>query len=469
MTTSTPLLDEKTLRWMPWVIAIAFFMQSLDGTILNTALPSMAHSLQEDPLRMQSVVIAYMLTIALLIPASGWIADRFGIKRIFFSAILLFSFGSLLCALSNSLSMLVGARVIQGLGGALMVPIGRLIVLRVYPRSELVRIMGFITVPGLIGPLLGPTMGGWMVEYLSWHWIFLLNIPVGIIGCYAVKHFIPDIPGGGRTRFDGVGFVLFGAAMVLITIALEGLGELHLPHMRVVLLLFAGMGCLAAYWLRAGHIDAPLFAPSLFRTRTFAVGIMGNLFARLGSGALPFLVPLLLQVALGYSPSEAGMSMLPLAAAGMFAKTVARWLIEHLGYRTLLTSNTLLLGVLLASFALVEVDTPYWVLLVHLGLLGAVNSLQFTAMNTVTLIDLNDASAASGNSLLSVVAQLSLSLGVASAAALLGGFSDEVATGEVSDVLGAFHMTFLSVGILAMFAAGIFLQLPANEGRKKVV
>ncbi|EKN43676.1 MULTISPECIES: multidrug transporter subunit MdtD [Pseudomonas syringae group] len=465
---ATHVMDDKTLRWMPWVIAIAFFMQSLDGTILNTALPSMANSLAEDPLRMQSVVIAYMLTIALLIPASGWIADRFGIKRIFFSAILLFSFGSLLCALSNSLSMLVGARVIQGLGGALMVPIGRLIVLRVYPRSELVRIMGFITVPGLIGPLLGPTMGGWMVEYLSWHWIFLLNIPVGIIGCYAVKHFIPDIPGGGRTRFDGVGFVLFGAAMVLITIALEGLGELHLPHMRVVLLLFAGMGCLAAYWLRAGHIDAPLFAPSLFRTRTFAVGIMGNLFARLGSGALPFLVPLLLQVALGYSPSEAGMSMLPLAAAGMFAKTVARWLIEHLGYRTLLTSNTLLLGVLLASFALVEVDTPYWVLLVHLGLLGAVNSLQFTAMNTVTLIDLDDASAASGNSLLSVVAQLSLSLGVASAAALLGGFSDEVATGEVSDVLGAFHMTFLSVGILAMFAAGIFLQLPANEGRKKV-
>ncbi|WP_024694539.1 multidrug transporter subunit MdtD [Pseudomonas syringae] len=465
---ATHVLDEKTLRWMPWVIAIAFFMQSLDGTILNTALPSMAHSLAEDPLRMQSVVIAYMLTIALLIPASGWIADRFGIKRIFFSAILLFSFGSLLCALSNSLSMLVGARVIQGLGGALMVPIGRLIVLRVYPRSELVRIMGFITVPGLVGPLLGPTLGGWMVEYLSWHWIFLLNIPVGIIGCYAVKHFIPDIPGGGRTRFDGVGFVLFGAAMVLITIALEGLGELHLPHMRVVLLLFAGMGCLAAYWLRAGHIDAPLFAPSLFRTRTFAVGIMGNLFARLGSGALPFLVPLLLQVALGYSPSQAGMSMLPLAAAGMFAKTVARWLIEHLGYRNILTGNTLLLGILLASLALVDVQTPYWVLLVHLGLLGAVNSLQFTAMNTVTLIDLDDASAASGNSLLSVVAQLSLSLGVASAAALLGGFSEEVTTGEVSSVLGAFQMTFLSVGVLAMFAAGIFLQLPAGEGRKKV-
>ncbi len=463
MPTTTPLLDEKTLRWLPWVVAIAFFMQSLDGTILNTALPSMARSLAEDPLRMQSVVIAYMLTIALLIPASGWIADRFGIKQIFFSAILLFSFGSLLCAISNSLGMLVGARIIQGLGGALMLPIGRLIVLRAYPRSELVRIMSFITLPGLLGPLMGPTMGGWMVEYLSWHWIFLINIPVGILGCWAVHHFIPDLPGGGRTKFDGIGFALFGTSMVLITIALEGLGELHLPHLRVVLLLFAGFGCLAAYWLRAGHVESPLFSPSLFRTRTFAVGILGNLFARLGSGALPFLMPLLLQVALGYSPSQAGMSMLPLAAAAMFAKSVARWLIERLGYRMILTGNTLMLGILLSSIALVDAQTPYWLLLVHLGLLGAVNSLQFTAMNTVTLIDLDDASAASGNSLLSVVAQLSLSFGVACAAALLGGFTEQVSTGEVSSVLGAFQLTFLTVGVMAMLAAGIFLQLPSRE------
>ncbi len=280
-----PPLDAVTARWIPWVVAIAFFMQSLDGTILNTALPAMARDLAEDPLRMQGVIIAYMLTVALLIPASGWIADRFGTRKIFFSAILLFSLGSLLCALSSSLSMLIGARVIQGLGGALMLPVGRLVVLRAYPRSELVRIMGFITIPGLLGPLIGPTMGGWMVQYLTWHWIFLINLPVGLVGCYAVWKFIPDLRGSERTRFDSLGFVLFGAAMILITIAMEGLGELHLPHLRVMLLLFGGMACLAAYWLRAGHIENPLFAPSLFKTRTFAVGILGNLFARLGSGA----------------------------------------------------------------------------------------------------------------------------------------------------------------------------------------
>lgn len=364
-----PPLDAVTARWIPWVVAIAFFMQSLDGTILNTALPAMARDLAEDPLRMQGVIIAYMLTVALLIPASGWIADRFGTRKIFFSAILLFSLGSLLCALSTSLTQLIGSRVIQGLGGALMLPVGRLVVLRAYPRSELVRIMGFITIPGLLGPLIGPTMGGWMVQYLTWHWIFLINLPVGLVGCYAVWKFIPDLRGTERTRFDSLGFVLFGAAMILITIAMEGLGELHLPHLRVMLLLFGGMACLAAYWLRAGHIENPLFAPSLFKTRTFAVGILGNLFARLGSGALPFLVPLLLQVALGYSPSQAGMSMLPLAAAAMIAKWVARPLIEHLGYRIVLTGNTLALGIMLASMGLVSEQTPYWLLLCQLAIL----------------------------------------------------------------------------------------------------
>jgi MFS family permease len=305
-----------------------------------------------------------------------------------------------------------------------------------------------------------------MVEYLTWHWIFLINLPVGVIGCYAVWRFIPDLRGSERTRFDGLGFLLFGAAMVLITIAMEGLGELHLPHLRVMLLLFGGLACLAAYWLRAGHIDNPLFAPSLFKVRTFAVGILGNLFARLGSGALPFLVPLLLQVALGYSPSQAGMSMLPLAAAAMLAKSIARPLIERLGYRIVLTGNTLALGIMLASMGLVTQQTPYPLLLGMLAVLGAINSLQFTAMNTVTLIDLDDASASSGNSLLSVVAQLSLSLGVACAGALLGGFTAEVGNDGVSTVLGAFQLTFLTVGIMAMLAAAIFLQLSPRDGRR---
>jgi len=449
-------LDARTARVLPWLVAIAFFMQTLDGTILNTALPTMAQDLAENPLRMQGVVIAYMLTVALLIPASGWLADRFGTRRIFFLAIVLFTLGSLFCAISTTLDQLVISRVLQGMGGALMLPVGRLVVLRAYPRSEFVKVMTFIALPGMVGPLIGPTLGGWLVEYASWHWIFLINLPVGLVGGIAAFRFMPDLKSTERIRFDSVGFLLFGAAMVLITIALEGLGEMHMPHARVLLLMVIGSACLAAYWLRAGHIDKPLFSPSLFRTRSFAVGIFGNLFARLGSGALPFLLPLLLQVALGYSPAQAGMMMIPLAAGAMLIKPLAKPLIDRLGYRRILIGNTLLLGCLIASLATLDATTPLALLLLHLGLIGMVNSMQFTAMNTVTLVGLSYQDASSGNGLLSVVVQLSMSLGVAAAGALLGGFTLPGADGDA--VLQAFQMTFLCIGGLSMLASTLLFQ-----------
>lgn len=455
------MLDARTARVLPWLVAIAFFMQTLDGTILNTALPSMARDLAEDPLRMQGVVIAYMLTVALLIPASGWLADRFGTRRIFFSALMLFTLGSLLCAMSTSFNQLVVARVVQGVGGALMLPVGRLVVLRAYPRSEFVRVMTFIALPGMVGPLIGPTLGGWLVEYASWHWIFLINLPVGLIGCFAASRFMPDLKSPERIRFDSFGFLLFGGAMVLITIALEGLGEMQMPHARVLLLLVIGSACLTAYWLRAGHVDKPLFSPTLFHTRSFAVGIFGNLFARLGSGALPFLLPLLLQVALGYSPAQAGMTMIPLAVGAMLIKPLAKPLIDRFGYRRILIGNTLLLGSLIASLATIDGQTPAALMLVHLSLIGMVNSMQFTAMNTVTLVGLSQQNASSGNSLLSVVVQLSMSLGVASAGALLGGFTEPGADGAA--VLQAFHLTFLCVGTMSLMAASLFFQLDSKQ------
>ena len=457
----TVVLDARTARVLPWLVAIAFFMQTLDGTILNTALPAMAQDLAEDPLRMQGVVIAYMLTVALLIPASGWLADRFGTRRIFFSAIVLFTLGSLFCAMSITFNQLVIARVVQGIGGALMLPVGRLVVLRAYPRSEFVRVMAFIALPGMVGPLIGPTLGGWLVQYASWHWIFLINLPVGLVGCIAAFRFMPDLKSAERIRFDTVGFLLFGTSMVFITIALEGLGELHMPHARVLLLMVIGSACLAAYWLRAGHVDKPLFSPSLFRIRSFAVGIFGNLFARLGSGALPFMLPLLLQVALGYSPSQAGMMMIPLALGAMLIKPLAKPLIDRLGYRRILIGNTLLLGSLIASLATVDAATPMVLLLLHLSLIGIVNSMQFTAMNTVTLVGLSNQDASSGNGLLSVVVQLSMSLGVASAGALLGGFTVPSAGGE--PVLRAFQLTFLCVGGMSMLAATLFFQLDSKQ------
>ena len=456
------VLDPATKRLLPWVVAIAFFMQTLDGTILNTTLPTMAKDLGESPLRMQSVVIAYMLTVALLIPASGWLADRFGTRRAFLVAIALFSLGSLLCALSPSLPWLVAARVVQGVGGALLLPVGRLTVLRAFPRSELLKVLSFVTIPGLVGPLVGPPLGGWIVEVATWHWVFLINLPVGVLGVFAALRYMPDLRGVADQRFDWPGFVMFSLGLVMVSLGLQGLGEHSLSAAVAILLVIGGLAAMAAYWVHAARTDKPLFSLTLFQIPTFSVGILGNLFARLGSGAMPFLTPLFLQIGLGYSPSAAGLTMVPTVIGAMLIKFVAERVIKRFGYRRVLVVNTLLLGGLIAGFALVDRGTPHLAILVYLGLFGICNSMQFTAMNTLTLGDLDDARASGGNSLLSVVMQLSMSLGVAAAGALLGAFAAPAAAG--ADLTHTFHATYLCMGALSALAAGIFLQLGRREG-----
>lgn len=448
---------------LPWVVAVAFFMQTLDGTILNTALPRMAADLNESPLRMQSVVVAYMLTVALLIPASGWLSDRFGTRRTFIAAIGLFSLGSLLCAVSASLPQLIGARVVQGVGGALLLPVGRLAILRAFPKADLLRALTFVTVPGLIGPLIGPTLGGWLVEFASWHWVFLINLPVGLIGIAASLRFMPDLRAVDPGRFDRRGFVMFSLGLVLVSLALQGLGEHTISSAASMVLGVGGLAAMVGYWLHATRAPHPLFSPSLFRIPTFAIGIAGNLFSRLGSGAMPFLMPLFLQLGLGQSPATAGLTMIPTALGAMLCKTFAVPLINRFGYRLVLVVNTLLLGLMMASFALVDAATPYAVVLAMLGVFGVVNSLQFTAMNTLTLGDLDTATASSGNSLLSVVMQLSMSLGVAAGGALLAVFAGGPGHHSSPSLLGDFHATFVCVGVLSMLAAGIFFQLGRRE------
>ena len=463
------MLDPTTKRLLPWVVAIAFFMQTLDGTILNTALPRMATDLGESPLRMQSIVIAYMLTVALFIPASGWLADRFGTQRTFLAAIVLFSLGSLLCALSPTLPWLVAARVVQGVGGALLLPVGRLTILRAYPRSELLKVLSFVTIPGLVGPLLGPPLGGWLVEVASWHWVFLINLPVGLVGVFAAWRYMPDLRGSVGQRFDWAGFVLFSLGLVAVTLGLQGLGEHSISAPVSILLVMGGLASMAAYWVHAARADKPLFSLTLFQIPTFSVGILGNLFARLGSGAMPFLTPLFLQVGLGYSPSAAGLTMVPTVLGAMMIKFVAERVINRFGYRRVLVLNTLLLGGFIAGFSLVDRDTPHAAILVYLALFGICNSMQFTAMNTLTLGDLDDARASGGNSLLSVVMQLSMSLGVAAAGALLAAFATPIVIPIASDVgpsnvMQTFHYTYLCMGALSALAAGIFFQLGRREG-----
>ncbi|MEO8808390.1 MAG: multidrug transporter subunit MdtD [Burkholderiaceae bacterium] len=463
------MLDPATKRLLPWVVAIAFFMQTLDGTILNTTLPTMAKDLGESPLRMQSVVIAYMLTVALFIPASGWLADRFGTRRAFLSAIVLFSLGSLLCALSASLAWLVAARVVQGVGGALLLPVGRLAILRAYPRTELLKVLSFVTIPGLVGPLVGPPLGGWMVEVATWHWVFLINLPVGVLGVFAALRYMPDLRGAADQRFDWPGFVMFSLGLVMVSLGVQGLGEHAFSAAVSIVLAMAGLAAMVAYWVHAARADKPLFSLALFKIPTFSVGILGNLFARLGSGAMPFLTPLFLQVGLAYSPSRAGLTMVPIVLGAMLIKFFAERVIQRFGYRRVLVANTLALGAMIAGFSMVDRGTPHSMILVYLALFGVINSLQFTAMNTLTLGDLDDARASSGNSLLSVVMQLSVSLGVATAGALLAAFAGPVVIPIASDIgpsklVYTFHATYICVGLLSALAAGIFFQLGRREG-----
>ncbi len=466
MTFTSDSLSPQSARVLPWLVAVAFFMQMLDGTILNTALPAMAVDLRVDPLRMQSVVIAYMLTCALLIPASGWMADHFGIRRVFIGAIFLFTLGSLLCALSPRLEFLVLSRILQGVGGALMVPVGRLAVIRAYPRHQLVQMLSFITIPGLIGPLMGPVTGGFLVEYASWHWIFLINLPVGIIGGFLTWRYMPALASDAHWKFDWKGFVLFSGAMILVSLAMEGLGELHLPKAQSTILCVLGLLLLAFYWVRAAHMEHPLFSARLFSTRSFAVGILGNLFSRLGSGAMPFMLPLFLQLALGFSPTMAGLTMIPSAVAGIAGKNMINPLVARFGFRRFLSVNTLLLGGLIAAFSLIDSRTHYVWLLLLLGVFGVINSMQFTAMNSVTLIDLDDADASAGNGLLSVTMQVSASCGVAMAAALLDGFTDAFGNAPTPQQLQiVFSNSFTWVGIISVITCLIFTQTPRDTGK----
>ena len=456
--------QDPKLRIMLWVVAVGFFMQTLDSTIVNTALPSMARSLGESPLRMQSVVIAYSLTMAVIIPASGWLADRFGTRTIFQTAIGLFVLGSLLCAWAPTLPMLAAARVVQGAGGAMLLPVGRLSVLRTFPREQYLQALSFVAIPGMIGPLIGPTLGGWITQTFSWHWIFLINVPVGVIGALATVRFMPNARLPGMGRFDIAGYLFLAIAMVTLSFSLDGLAGMGFQHATVLMLLIASMAALTAYVLHANRSKEPLFPLKLFSIHAFSVGLLGNLFARIGNGAMPFLIPLTLQVSLGYSPFNAGLMMVPVTVAGMASKRLATRLIERFGYRKVLVINTFVVGLVMASFALISPTRPLPIVIIQMAIFGAVNSIQFTAMNTVTLKDLSGVNASSGNSMLSMVQMLSMSLAVTSAGALLATFQDGIGSHHF-DVLPAFHATFICVGLITSASAWIFMQL----GREPIV
>ncbi|MRT43238.1 multidrug transporter subunit MdtD [Pantoea sp. SOD02] len=452
----------RSMAGLPWIAAMAFFMQALDATILNTALPAIATSLERSPLAMQSAIISYTLTVAMLIPVSGWLADRYGTRKIFILAVSLFTLGSLACALSGSLSMLVVSRVVQGIGGAMMMPVARLALLRAYPRSELLPVLNFVTMPGLVGPILGPMLGGLLVTYASWHWIFLINIPIGIAGIFYARKYMPDFTTPKR-RFDFSGFLLFGLGLVLISVGIELFGERVVLPWQALLVLFSGIALLLLYIVHARRHPAPLINLPMFKTRTFSVGILGNIASRLGTGCIPFLMPLMLQVGFGYPALIAGCMMGPTAIGALLAKSTVTQVLRRFGYRHTLVGITIIIGILIATFSLQSPGGSVVMLLAALLILGMAMSTQFTAMNTITLADLNDENASGGNSVLAVTQQLSISFGVAVSAAVLRFYQDVEAT-----TVAQFHATFLTMGVVTVLSAFTFMMLRPGDGRNLI-
>ncbi|REC77600.1 MFS transporter [Chryseobacterium elymi] len=446
---------------LPLILATAIFMQMLDSTILNTSLPSIAKDLHESPLNMQNAIISYVLTLAVFMPASGFLADRFGTKKIFIFSLVLFSLGSLFCSLSQNLTHLVISRVIQGVGGSLMTPVGKLALIKTFDKNELLKAMNFAIIPALIGPVLGPLVGGYMVDYLSWHWIFLINIPIGVLGIILGLKYMPNYK-STDVDFDLKGFLIFAAASLLLSISLELFGDIQ--NISPVLFVFIlGFLFLYYYYRHARRGGNPIFPLDLFQVRTFRVGIVGNLATRLGISSVPLLLPLMIQIAYKQSAVTSGWIIAPMALTAIFGKSSVIKILDKYGYRQTLMINTFIIGTLICLLAIPNIHTSLYWFVPIIAILGFFNSIQFTSMNTISIADLRNFQTSSGNSLISVNQQLAIGFGIAFGLIVLKLFENsDLIEGEMHN---AFRYTFLTVGILTIISGFIFRRLHISDGK----
>jgi EmrB/QacA subfamily drug resistance transporter len=463
--TATEPVSATVRRYLPWVVATALFMEQLDSTIVNTAIPAMAASLAVAPLSLKAVVTSYILSLAVGIPVSGWIADRFGTRRVFALAVAIFTLASVLCGLSVNVPMLVAARILQGLGAAMMTPVGRLAIIRTFPKSELLVAMNFVIIPALIGPLLGPTVGGLIVHWLSWREIFFVNVPMGIAALVIVHRHMPDYRGDAPRPLDVVGLFLLGTGTALLSWLLEIFGEHDIEAVTGAALFLLAVGLLAAYGWHARRVADPLLRLTLFKVRTFRVSVLGGFITRLGIGGMPFLLPLLYQLGLGLPAWESGLLMMPTAAAAMGMKVLSTRILRRHGFRRTLIVNTVALGLTLCAFSQVTLTTPL-AMIVVLGLAqGFFNSLQFSSMNGMAYADIAPAESSMATSIASTCQQLSLSFGLACGSLVAAWYLGNLPQTEQLAVMSALHRTFLTVGGLTILSSLSFWTLRAADGK----
>ncbi len=452
------------LHVTPMLVGLAFFMQTLDGSILNTALPTIARAFDMNPLYSQSLIFAYVITVGIFLPLSGWAFDRFGsLKTLIFSAVL-FTGGSFLCASATSFDELVFYRIIQGIGGGLMVPAGRLEVLKLYPKRILLPILSFVMIPGLLGTAVGPALGGFIVEYAQWYWVFLINIPIGIIYCVLCYYWLPDIKSGNTPNFDKIGFLIFAIFSLTVSVAVNDSKSLDTSVAERIAFIVLSVILVFIYYFYAKNKENPLFKIEIFKIPEFAIGIVGNVFSRLGGGAIPFLIPLMLQVGMDYTPFWTGVVMLVMGVMVVVGKFFAPTLIKRFGYRHFLMTTTTILTFFTFAFFWIEKTTPEYMIYILIALFGILNSLQFSGLTALTLIDLPPEHLSGGNGLLSVVMQVAFSIGIGVGGFLLAIFSEMFhVTKESGDVMPVFHYAYVVIAILTFVPVIFYYFLPHGE------
>lgn len=447
---------------IPLIVACALFMENLDSSVVSTSLPAIAHDLAVDPIALKLAFTSYLISIAVFTPVSGWFADRFGARTVFRTAIVVFVGGSILCGLSSTLEGFVAARVVQGAGGAMMVPVGRLVLLRTVPKADYVRALSWLTIPALIGPVMGPPVGGFVTTYFDWRWIFWINVPIGVVGIALVQAYIANIREPEPRRLDVPGFLLSGIGLggFVFGVAASGIGLLPTPVITAMVTI--GAAALAGYVVHARRAADPLIDLRLFRIGTYRVSVVGGLFFRVGVGAIPFLLPLMLQVGFGLTAFQSGMLTFAAAAGAITMKFTAPAILRRFGFRTVLVVNTVIATVFLVASALFTAATPSAVIFAVLLVGGFFRSLQFTALNALGFADVDRPRMSQATSLSSVTQQLSVSLGVAVAAGALEWTRSMRADHAL--IAADFGPAFLIVGAISLLSLVFFVRLPPGAG-----
>jgi EmrB/QacA subfamily drug resistance transporter len=451
-----------SVRLVSLIVAVALFMENMDATVIATSLPAIATDIGTSPLALKLAVTSYLLSLAVFIPASGWTADRFGARTVFRAAIAVFVVGSIGCAMSGSLTDFVAARIVQGIGGAMMTPVGRLVLVRSIPKRELVNAMAWVTIPALIGPVVGPPVGGFITTYFSWHWIFLINVPIGLVGIVLASRYIENVRAEQHDPFDLTGMLLAGVGIAGLAFGLSVLGLDYLPLWIVLTMIGGGAVFTFAYVLHARRTAAPVLDLTLFALPTFRASVLGGFMFRLGIGALPFLLPLMLQIGFNMTPFQSGLITFSSAIGAMGMKAVVPRILKRYGFRRVLMVNALLSSAFLAACAAFSPQTPVAVMITVLLIGGFLRSAEFTSINTIAYADVDARRMSRATSLTSVGQQLSLAAGVA-----VGALAVELTLHfKGANVIGAsdFAPAFLVVGLISAASFLAFAQLPEDAG-----